>query len=213
MTATDTRPTPATRPRSGFDVGLVVAGIVLVILGTLWLIDATGLAQLPAAVVLPSLLTAVGLAVMAGSFQGHHPGLVTTGVLLAVATVFAALAPAEALRGGLGQRTISVDQPSDLANRYSLAVGELTLDLRHLDLNGHRRVELSVGTGTVVVRLPEQVDVSVDAAVAAGQVDLLGDRADGVAVERSAHSQGDENGHGSLQLDIEMGAGSIEVTR
>lgn len=211
MTATETSRAP-TASRSSLDFGLVVAGLVLLVLGTTWLLDVSGAVDMPAAVVLPSLLTAVGLAVMVGSFQGDHPGLVTTGVLLAVATVFAALAPAEALRGGMGQRDVAVTSPSQLESDYTLAVGQLTLDLRDLELDGARQVDISVGTGKLVVLVPRHLQVSVDAAVTAGEVHILGRRDNGVALHHSYHSN-DSEADDRLHLDIEMGAGSIEVRR
>lgn len=206
-----TAPGPAPAA-TGFDFGRVVAGLILAALGVVWLLDATDVVRARAGVVLPALLITVGVALVVGSWQGSHPSLITVGVLLAVATVFGALAPPEALRGGVGQRTYTVETMNQLKARYQVGLGDLTLDLSKLDLTGNRRVEVHAGVGDVVVVIPPEAEVTVDASVGAGEITLFDDDAtNGVSVRRTIRQGGDDGSTGSLDLRIELGVGRIEV--
>ncbi|MDH3295638.1 MAG: hypothetical protein OER95_15070, partial [Acidimicrobiia bacterium] len=104
----------------------VVGGVVLVALGATWLLSLLDVIDLRAAFVLPAMLALVGLALTVASVRGNsHPGLIVLGTFLAVATCFAAVAPAESLRGGLGERVHVVTNAADLEARYELGLGDL----------------------------------------------------------------------------------------
>jgi hypothetical protein len=62
------------------------------------------------------------------------------------------------------------------------------------------------------VVLPADVTVRVDASVGAGELDLLGDRSEGVGLTRSLTDEGRPDA-GTLVLDLEMGLGTVEVDR
>jgi hypothetical protein len=198
------------RTTSGF--GQVVAGLVLFALGTLWLLDLIGVLAVEAEVVIPSLLVAVGVALVLGARSGPHGWLITVGVLLTVATLFSAVAPTEALRGGIGERMHDVASVGDLESQYDLGIGEFTLDLRDLSLETGRAVVVAVGAGGLTVLVPEDLEVRIDATVSAGEIDLFDERADGLSVERSYESPGYDV-EGGLLLDLSVGAGRIEVAR
>jgi predicted membrane protein len=212
-------PGQARAEAGGFHLGRIVGGLVLVVLGALWLADVTDVLTLRAAIVLPALLVVVGLALVAGSFQGSHPTLVTIGVLLAVATVFSALSPPEALRGGIGSRRYTVTDPTELRSRYQVGLGDLTLDLSDLTLDHDRAVDVDLGAGDLTVIVPAGLAVTVDARAGAGEIVLFGQREDGLSVERHDSHQGDGQAGGAahhggeLDLDLEVGAGRIEVRR
>ncbi|MGF1597113.1 MAG: hypothetical protein ACFCVK_09290 [Acidimicrobiales bacterium] len=226
----DDRPATATPPPPGrLDFGRLVAGLVLITLGTVWLLDVLDVARFRASVVLPALLTAVGVGLMIGSFRGPHPSLITVGILLAVATVFSALVPPEALRGGIGERTYVVDEVTELEPRYRVGLGDLTLDLSRLRLEDHRRVELSVGAGDLLVVVPPETVVTVDASLGAGEIVLFDETANGISVHRTfgpddpgpagagpdgaGPAGAGPDGAGSLELHVDGGAGRIEVRR
>lgn len=200
-----------TESRLRFDYGLIVAGLVLVALGGVWLADVTDVVQLRASLILPGLLTVVGVALVVGSLTGPHPALGAVGILLAVATIFSALSPPEALRGGIGQRSWTVSDVTELKPSYEVGLGDLTLDLSGLTLDGDRAVQASVGAGNLVVEVPPGVTVRVEASVGAGDINLLGERANGLSVKRTINREGSVDTPGELLLDLQVGAGKIEV--
>jgi lia operon protein LiaF len=106
-----------------------------------------------------------------------------------------------------------VGDESELAPRYDLAVCDLALDLSDLTLTESRTVRATVGAGEMRIHVPEDVAFEVDATVGAGDIDLLGETANGISVERRYTSGGFEEADVTLTLDLEVAAGEIEVTR
>lgn len=201
----------ARRSSDGF--GQVAVGVLLLVLGSIWLADTVDLIRLRAAIVLPGLLAATGLAIMIASVRGPHPGLMTLGVFLTVATVFASLAPPEAIRGGIGQRRHHVESQTELDSRYELGLGDMTLDLGGLELIEDEQVSVTMGAGDLLVILPPDLAVDIEASAAAGELILLGDQVDGVSLEQSFRSDGLDEAPVRLELELEIGAGRIEVTQ
>lgn len=213
----DLSPAPHLAPAIGghrrSNFGLIVTGAVLVVLGGAWLLDALDVVRLRAALILPGLLVLVGLALMIGSFDRPHPGLIPLGVLLTVATVFGALTPPEALQGGVGDRTWVVASAADLRERYEVGVGNLTLDLTQLPLTGTRTVRVAVGAGDLTVIVPSGTAVRAEASVGAGEVIVFDQRSDGLSVRRTVQTDGYDNATNRLNLDLQLGTGTIEVRR
>lgn len=200
-------------PRRRYHYGATTAGIVLIAAGVVWILDVAGLIEVQAALILPGLLAVVGLALIVGSMDGPHPGLVIFGVFLTVAVVAAAVAPPNAFRGGIGERHHRIESQADLARRYDVGLGDLTLDLRDLTLTESAEVEVTVGAGEMRIVLPDDIEFSIDASVGAGDIDLLGERSDGVSVSRTYESPGYDAATTTLTLDLDVAAGSIEVRR
>lgn len=204
----DTAPGPRKRP-----YGSIVLGLVLVAAGILWLLDALDVFDLRAALVLPILLALVGLALVIGSFDGPHSGLVVFGVFLTVAVVLAAVFPPNAFTGGIGERTYRVTSQEQLEPSYNVGMGTLTLDLTDLTLTESTSVDVTVGAGEMLIRLPADLAVAIDASTGAGEVNLLGEQADGLSVNRQYESPDFGAAEVALTLDLNVAAGEIEVTR
>lgn len=219
MTATSTELRPAgpapdqLEPQGKNSWASITAGAVLVLLGLAWLLSLTDLIDMRAAFVLPSLLALVGLALVVGSLRGSHPGLIVLGTFLTIATGFAAVAPAEALRGGLGERLYTVTTADQLDSKYELGLGDMELDLSELQLSESRTVLVTLGAGNLDLTVPEDVPVLVTAESGAGEIVIFGDKTDGVALEKTYRSPDYDNADTRLHIEIEVGAGSIEVER
>lgn len=214
MNALDTTtpaPPEVKPPRRRRLYGPMVLGAILVVAGGIWLLDALDAFSLRASIALPAILAVVGLALIVGSFDGPHSGLVVFGVFLTIAVVAAAVVPSGAFEGGIGQREFVVTNQTDLSTNYDVAMGDLTLDLSDLVLTESATIDVAVGTGQMRIQLPSGVPVTIDAAVEAGQIDLLGETADGLSVTRSYTSPGFANAAVRLTLDLNVVAGQIEV--
>ncbi len=207
----ESRESEAAAPRRAY--GSVVMGAILVVVGGLWLLDAVDVISLRAAVVLPAVLAVIGIALIFGSFEGPHSGLVLLGMFLSIAVVLAAVAPDGLFRGGVGERRYTVTSVAELEPAYRLGMGDLRLDLRDLVLTGPATVKVSVGAGEMLIQLPADLPVFIDASVGAGQLDLLGETADGLSVSRTFTSSGFDAGGPGLTLELEVAAGEIEVRR
>jgi len=209
MSTTDTLERPeaeATAPRV---YGAVVSGALIALLGALLLVDALDLIELRASMILPSVLTLLGLALIVGSFNGPHPGMITAGVFVTLGAFAVAATPPEAFSGGVGGQEVRVTEGADLEASYEVGIGELSLDLSDLVLTDSKVVEVNVGAGDLTITLPPDLAVNVTALASAGGVDLFGDEGDGVSVTRTYVSEGFESA--DVTLDLEVAAGKIEV--
>ncbi|MDH3293557.1 MAG: LiaF-related protein [Acidimicrobiia bacterium] len=194
-------------------LGPTTVGVVLVLLGAAWLLDLGEVIELRAALVLPALLTLVGAALIVGSLRGPHPGLIAFGTVLTLLVGIAAVAPPEAIRGGLGERHHVVTRTSDLDSQYEVGIGDLVLDLSQLDLDEARNVRITVGAGDLNVILPADLPVDVEATSGAGEIILFGDKVDGVGLDENYRDDDYSDEDPGLALTLEIGAGAIEVTR
>jgi predicted membrane protein len=191
----------------------VVTGALLVVVGGLWLLDATDVVDLRVAIVLPAVLAVIGLALIVGAFDGPHPGLVVAGVFVSLAVLAVAAAPPDAFHGGIGERSIRVTDQADLAARYDVGLGELSLDLSDLDMTESAEIEATVGAGELTIMLPQDLAVDISASAGAGQVDLFGEVNEGLSVTDTYTSHGFESATVTLTLDLDVAAGNIEVDR
>jgi phage shock protein PspC (stress-responsive transcriptional regulator) len=117
------------------------------------------------------------------------------------------------LHGGVGQRHYRPVAVSDLRPEYRLGVGDLNLDLRHMELPpGTTNVKLSVGVGDAKVRIPAGVCVTTNAAIGVGATDLPdgADHGFDVAVAEAAAPR---EGRPVLHVDADLGVGYLQVDR
>jgi predicted membrane protein len=208
--STTSEPTVEPPAPRGPSFGTVVTGLILVALGVVWLLSTIDAIDVDLALSVPVALAVVGLALILGSFRGSHPGLVTLGVFLTVATLVVSFFPA-GFRGGIGEQNITVTQIEQLEERYDIAIGKIEFDMRNLQITNSVTVELTVGAGEIRVRTPQDVALRVDASVGAGEVQVRGERSEGLLPGLDYKSPGFDTASVTLTLKINVGAGKIEV--
>lgn len=133
-------------------------------------------------------------------------------VLLVVVAAAVTLAVRVPIFAGVGDRLERPAVAADVHSKYTLGIGELRLDLRHVALpKGQTFVKATVGIGSLRVVVPADATVDVEGRVQAGLVRLLGETDDGTHV----HSHiVDRTGSGRvLVLDVRTGLGRVEVSR
>lgn len=219
MSATTDRPTTSPPPagerpwdREPPPHRPVAAGVVLVAVGALWLLHVLGV-TIAWPVLLPMAVIAIGLAILVGGRSRVTAGLVPLGVVLAVLAGVVALLPGSTSLEA-GDRDLVVADLAELEERYELGAGQLTLDLRELDLPAGTTtpLELRVGLGELVVRVPDDVTVTVDGRVTAGELVAFDTRVDGVGPRRQLTVDG-APGAGTLAIEASVGLGTLEVSR
>jgi hypothetical protein len=193
----------------------VLVGALLVLVGIAWLLDASGV-RVPWRAVLPAALIAVGLATAAGAFRGRQHGMMVVGIVLVVVLSVAVATDWELdvpLGGGVGDRSEQPSTPADLAE-YRLGVGGFHLDLRQLQVPaGTTTVEARVGVGELVVEIPDNVSVEVDARSGLGNVRVFGQEESGPGSRVRRNSREGGSGYRRLVLDLRVGIGQVEVDR
>lgn len=191
----------------------IVGGGVLMFIGVLWLLERTAVFDLSVTAVLAMATMVIGIALMFLSTEGPHGGLIVLGTVLAVITLITAAAPFEGFQGGVGDRTVELTSVDEIRPDYNLAMGKLTIDLRNIeDLDAATSLTASVGTGELIIRIPEGTAIDVDASVGAGQVEILGRVIDGLGIDESYQSPGYSEAGESLKLDLQAFTGRVEVT-
>lgn len=191
----------------------VTSACALIALGILAAFDNTYDIQ-PAAY-LATALGVVGLGLVVGAWVGRSPGLVVTGVLLAL--VLAPVTIGERLLGeGAGPRTEQVTSVSEIQRDYRHGAGEFVLDLSRVRFTDADSVSTAVrsGAGEIQVIVPPDVDVAVQTDVGFGDTTLFGTPSELPGGRLRADDEGEDGpGGGKLRLRIELGAGDVEVHR
>jgi phage shock protein PspC (stress-responsive transcriptional regulator) len=209
-------PHPAPRRRgAGLPLGVIAALLIGAgIVSLLGVLDVGGLSPIDA---LAGAVLLIGAAMVLGAWWGNARPLIALG-LPAAGLLLLADSVEVPLDAGAGERSRIVDAVGELDEPYRLTAGELTLDLRDLPLGPRTRsapptLEAEVALGQLVVIVPRDADVEVDAKVFMG--DVAGgpdDDGGGIDVHQRFELEGDEGG-GLLVLDLEVGLGEIDVRR
>jgi predicted membrane protein len=192
-------------------LGQVVTGAILVMIGIAWLFEAADWADIPWRGLLAGALIVVGVALMLGARRGSHGGLIAFGVILAVVMAVSSAIEVLAdipLSGGIGEQqhrpVVQVD------DEYRWGIGSMKLDLRDVEteLEG-LTIEASVGIGELVVYVPGEVAVDVDARSGIGEVDIFGQKSAGLGSDLHVADEADPR----LVLDLDVAIGKVEVRR
>lgn len=182
-------------------------GIVLVAAGILWLLSAAGIVDLPYRVSIGVLLVLIGLVIILT--PGRHRLLVVVGILVVLAGIPALFVDSDVWTQGIGDELATPASSADLGP-FEQGIGRLTVDLTTPDLPlDERTIKASVGIGELVVRLPEDTDVTVDAHAGIGSIEALGRTESGIDVDLTGISS--TSGSQEVELRLEVGIGSVRV--
>jgi phage shock protein PspC (stress-responsive transcriptional regulator) len=219
--AWDAGPPVPPRKRRKSQLGLLTLSAAAMLAGALLTLRATGIEELTVARILAAVLVVLGGGMIVGTWIGRARWLIFPSLLVALALVPAAVAQSAPgpFTGGIGERTWT-PSATDRRTEFALGVGEARLDLTQLDpqdLDGPLSVDL--GLGQLVVLVPEDLRLQVSADVEAG--DILTRDLDGNARSLPGGSGEDlkkqftvgDAGDPTVELDLEVGAGVIEVRR
>ena len=188
-------------------LSLLSIGVALVIAGSL-----SGWFDASASVVLAAALVVVGAGLVLASVVGRARWLFVVGFVLACALLTAA-AVEPLIEDGVGEKTFSPATLVGLESKYDHGIGDLTVDLRNVPLDGKtRRVEVELGIGSLLVLVPRAQSLVVDAHVDAGKISLPDGRTTNGWDESLRYARG-AAGQGALVIDVEMGFGDVQVGR
>lgn len=204
---------PVTARRRHGSLGTAVLGLVLVGVGVLWLLSRLDVLSVEASVVLPIILTTVGIALLIGAFDGEHAGLVVVGVFLSLGVLIASTTPLGFITNGVGERTFRPTTESAIVEGFELGIGELQLDLRELAVYGDATTTAELGIGELRVIVPPGMAVDIVGEVGAGEIRVFGTTKSGTGVAESYRSPGFDDARQRLVLQLDVAIGAIEVTR
>ncbi len=182
-------------------------GVVLLAAGVLWLLAATDVVDLSYRVGIGILLVVVGVAIALS--RSHRGPLVVVGILVVLLGIPTLFVDNDLWTEGVGDQTFAPAEAADL-EPFEHGIGKLTVDLRTPGLElDDRTVEASLGIGDLLVLVPEDTDVKLDAHVGIGNIQALGREENGIDadLERISGTAGAQE----VELDLEVGIGSIRV--
>ncbi len=210
------QPPPPPRPRD-VHVGRLLAGVLLLLFGIGWMLEALDVANVPWDVLLPIALVVIGGLVLWNARAGRGSGgLVALGIVLTVVLATGTVVSVP-LEGGVGDRTYHPRSFDGLHDEYKLGIGHLVLDLSDLTFDpttvpALRTVHVRVGIGQLVVRTSEHALVDIRAHAGIGQVDVFGHENGGFSVDGGFHPRVPP-GSPVLSLVLSVGIGQVQVTR
>jgi hypothetical protein len=209
-------------PKERSILGRVTVSVAAIVVGVLIGWNAATDSDVPVRAVIAAALGVVGIGLVVGAFVGRARGLVVLGLVLTLMASAAAFTGVQ-VRGGVGDRTGRPTTVAEVRPVYRLGVGEATLDLSQVDFSsaGRTRVEVRQGVGDLLIEVPSDVIVLVDADVRAGEIrrdsgegDGFQRSQDGTEVsERFTLPGSSAPSAAVLVIDAELGVGSMEVRR
>ena len=194
-----------TEPR--LSMSRLLAGVLLVAVGVLWLVEEFTDVDVPWASVLPVVLILIGVTLMFGAATGSHGGLIALGVVASVLVVLSSAVDVLVdvpFHGGVGDNQVT---PITLEPEYRWAIGSMTIDLPEVAAPGGT-VEMSVGIGELVVIVPTGASVLVEADAGLGEVVVFGQTESGVSPEVTVGDNAAD-----LHIVVRVGIGKVEVRR
>ena len=194
-------------------------GVALLTAGVLWALDLAGALELSFVQLAAAGLLVIGIGTLVGALVGRSRTLIVLGILLVPVVLlggvvntlelgpWVSFGPAERV-----EQLVVPGSVDELEPRYEVDAGRLEVDLRQLDLDGERiAVEGRIGAGELVVRVPSDVGLVIDAEAGLGQIDVVGRASSGGIAPSRTWSRPAEEGAGTVQLDLSAGVGSIRV--
>jgi hypothetical protein len=115
----------------------------------------------------------------------------------------------------VGNLTLAPGSLGELESRYEIGVGNLVLDLSHIDFSGQKRdLDIEVGLGNLTIIVPAHVVVLIDGEVGVGKADTFGRSQNGLDFDVDYNDDDSDSAvMGKLEIDYEVGMGKAEVRR
>ncbi len=189
-------------------------GALLVATGVLSFLDTNGTYDVSLTVALATGLGVVAAAIALGAVSRRRVrGLLPFGVVLFAAFTTAASSPVN-LSAGIGDKDERPLDARQLERSYEFGIGDYTVDLTDVALPpGTTRVDVALGIGDLLVRVPEHAALEIRAHADGGQVTVLGKTDEGTRPDVHVAVRGSTSAAATLELDAEVGFGHLVVRR
>jgi phage shock protein PspC (stress-responsive transcriptional regulator) len=203
-------PPAARRPRRPpSPLGWFVVGAALVAMGVIALASSAWALPVDPGLYAGVALGIIGIGLLVGTWFGHARFLIVLGLLLLPFAWMASLIDVP-LQGAWGSHRFSPTSATEVRETYHVAGGELVLDLTRVVGDGEPiTVDAEVAVGDLLVLLPDEASIELDATVGGGVMRVLGGPTqDGTHLtDRRVIDAGEPE----FILDLEAGIGRILV--
>ncbi len=196
----------------------IVLSVLALWLGIAWALTSYGVPSLSVATTAAVGLVIVGGGLLASLWFGRARGLIPLGLLLGSVLLIASAVEGRAIsyhtlidsNDGIGQQVFTPSSLAELEDRYEVDIGELTLDLSGLNLEGSsERIRVEVGVGKALVIVPADVAVEVHSEIGVGRTQAFDLVSEGLGRELSTTQPGSNPGQLIIELDVGVGEGTV----
>ncbi len=185
----------------------IVIGLLLSAVGVAWLLDLADV-PVPWRMFPAGALVLIGGALLATLIGGRGRGML---IALGVVTTLLGVAigvGADRYQGPVGDHLVAPTS-ADWPVQERISAGTMTVDLTRHPLPDAGRLEADVGAGRIVVLLPPERALSIEASVTAGSITVDGAKVDdGVDL----HWFGPDEHSDAVELVLHVGLGDVEVS-
>ena len=204
-------PIPPSPKKQRSVLGRVTLAVMLLAVGTIAILDNAGTIEPSARHYLGAVVSVAGLGLIVGTWFGRARLLIAIGLLLLPA-LFVASVVRLPFSGDFGDKTFRPASISEVRDEYRIGAGELTIDLRGLDIADEvLEFKATVGAGQLTVIVPADAAVYVDGRVGFGEIDVFNLVQGGVAREVTMVPPAGATGY--IVMEVETGFGQVEVVR
>lgn len=196
-------------PKGGFPLRRLLVGLALIALGGAWLADVAG-ASVPWRTILPVALMVVGLLLILGTGPEGNGVLFAVGLVLIV-IIMSTSSTVEEQRPLTSTHRIST--LSQLEEPIEVAAGRVSIDMTSLRVRRRADFEASVTAGRLIVTLPPNLPVKVNAEMGSGNVEIFGEERRGISFEEIYVDEAFERARARLELDLRVNVGQLIVAR
>ncbi len=190
-------------------LGWYVLSALLVTNGQLAIVSQVARVEVAPGQFFGAALTVIGIGLVVGAWWGRARILILLALLLLPMAVPASFITAP-LEGGIGDLRYTPLSPTELRDEYRLLGGRLVLDLTEISRQSSPiHIAASVALGELVVLLPSNASVQIDARVGAGSTTVFDARQIGTSLQ-DRYVRHEFRG-ASYILDLEAGIGEVRV--
>jgi hypothetical protein len=205
---------PEGEHQEGMSPATILFGLILLILGSLWLLDVADIISVTWTLVGSVILILIGLALIAVARHGSHGGMIFVGIVLSFVVMLGSLASWPSFEGGVGDRAITPTTMAELEAEYSWGAGSQVIDFRQLEFPaGETSVRIQMGMGDLELLVPDDVAHEVEWSVGVGDVKVFDRSQSGVGLNGTYEDDDYNTAERQLSIDIQLGMGAVEVGR
>ncbi|MCW5953082.1 MAG: PspC domain-containing protein [Propionibacteriaceae bacterium] len=158
-------------------------------------------------------LISLGVTLLVGTWLGRPRlmGLAAVFVMVATGITWVAQSPHTAGVVGVADQSYAFTTADDLPESISLTAGALDLDLTQLALTDDATMDVDLGAGDMVVRLPKGVNSLVTWSVGIGEASVTGEEQHEGANFTGSFERHVDDDMPTVTIAAKLGAGSLEV--
>ncbi|MBA3308579.1 MAG: hypothetical protein H0U28_00755 [Nocardioidaceae bacterium] len=210
-TLTAPPPGPARR-QHGAKLFWVTTALIAIALGTIWILEETGYADVPLSMYPGTTLGIIAAALVVGAWYGRSRVLIPLGFVASLATIAAGIIGP----GPHGERTYRPATAAEVRAGYQHGAGQITVhleDVAHVDRLDGRTIDITASVGEVRLVVPTSIDATVTAHVAGGEIHGTTEVQDFGGGERRAKLIPADDADPDVTIDVELRYGVILVYR